>query len=130
MGFDINQIRFENQSIGTTQNGVGKSGEKDAKSPEPQANAKESDRKFDADAMFSAMNIVGMQNFAQINRAQVQNVDPTKYLDENRISDIEAAMAEFENGVDLIAQTIEAEFPNSFSDEQKYALAATVYAAE
>ena len=130
MSFDINKIRLENQSLSAAQSGLARSSEKEQKMPQAEVGTKEASGKFNVDAMFHAMNIDGMHKFAQINMNQFKSIDPTKYLDENRISDIEAAMAEFENGVDVIAQTIEAEFPNSFSDEQKYALAATVYAAE
>ena len=75
------------------------------------------------------MNISAMQNMLNINKAEAKNVDPTKFLSEERISDIEAMMAEFEAGVSEAANMIEAEFPGMFSDEQKNALGAQVFSS-
>ena len=59
-----------------------------------------------------------------------KEVNPNDYLSEERISDIEAMMAEFDNGVNAVANTIEAEFPGMFAQAQKNALAARVFAQE
>ena len=85
-------------------------------------------KQMDVDGMFNAMNIAGLQNKAQINRAETKMVNPSDYLSEERISEIEAMMAEFDSGVNTVANTIEQEFPGVFADSQKFALAAQVFA--
>ena len=127
---DVNQVRFGNYSIGNPQGGAPKKSE--ANASETQANPQQqgAQPKFDVDSMFNAMNIMGMHNLSQLNKAEAKMVNPSDYLSQERISDIEAAMAGFESGVESIANTIEAEFPGMFAPDQKNALAAQIFAAE
>ena len=84
---------------------------------------------FDAENYFNALGMVGAQNMAFISKTD-KIPNPSDYLSEERISNIEAMMAEFDMGVDEIANTIEAEFPGMFAADQKNALAANIFAAE
>ena len=130
MTMDINQVKFGNYSIGTKGSRTKKNEEQVVDNTAKSAQAQQSAKNYDIDAMFNAMNIAGMQNFAYISKAGAKEVNPSDYLSEERVSDIEAMMAEFESGVDNIANVLEAEFPGAFSQEQKNALAASIYAAE
>ena len=127
---DVNQVRFGNYSIGNPQGGAPKKSEANASETQTQSQQNQGAQKFSVEEMFNAMNIAGMQNMVHINRAEAKAVNPADYLDERRISDIEAMMAEFESGVGEIANTIEAEFPGMFAQDQKNALAAEIFAAE
>ena len=128
---EINQVKFGNYSIGTSQSGAKKNEKKEANNTQQNVNQQAAQAKsFDVEAMFNAMNIAGLQNKAQINKTEAKAVNPSDYLSEDRISDIEAMMAEFDSGVNDIANTIEAEFPNVFAQDKKFALAAKVFAQE
>ena len=128
---EINQVKFGNYSIGTSQSGAKKNENREANDTQQNVNQQAFQaNNFDVEAMFSAMNIAGLQNKAQINKAETKAVNPSDYLSEDRISDIEAMMAEFDSGVNEIANTIEAEFPGVFADDKKYALAANIFAQE
>ena len=48
------------------------------------------------------MNIAGIQNISQIKQAERKEVNPSAFLDETRITDIEAMMGKFEDGVGKI----------------------------
>lgn len=126
---DVNQVRFGNYSIGNPNGGAKKNEEQEAQNLAQGAQQQEA-KNIDIDAMFKAMNIAGMQNLAYVSKAEAKEVNPSDYLDEKRISDIEAMMAEFESGVDNIANVLEAEFPGMFAEDQKNALAAQIFAAE
>ena len=76
------------------------------------------------------MNIAGLQNKAQIAHPEKKEVNPSDYLTEDRISDIEAMMGKFEDGVGKIADAIEAELPGFFAQDTKNALAAKIFAQE
>ena len=126
---EVNQIRLNNFTIGsksssTRKNEEGKTEEKVGKETNAQVSASK------ADDFFSALNIAGIQNKAQINMVSRKEVNPSDYLSNDRISDIEAMMAEFDNGVNAVANAIEAEFPGMFAPVQKNALAARVFAQE
>ena len=128
---EINQVKFGNYSIGTSQSGAKKNEKKEANDTQQNVGQQQTQsQKFDVEGMFNAMNIAGLQNKAQINKAETKAVNPNDYLSEERINDIEAMMAEFDFGVNEIANTIEAEFPNVFAQDKKLALAAKVYAQE
>lgn len=126
---DINQVKFGSYSIGNPQGGMAKKSEANASETQTQ-NSQPQSKQLSADEMFNALNIAGMQNMAQVNRTGSKMVNPSDYLSEDRISDIEAMMAGFEAGVDQIANTIEGEFPGMFAADQRYALAANIFAAE
>ena len=126
---DVNQVRFGNYSIGNPQSGVPERNEEKAGESQTQNQQSQNAQIFDVEAMFNALNIVGMQNMMHVNKADSKEVNPADYLDENRINDIEAMMAEFEAGVETAANTIEAEFPGMFSAEQKNALGAQIFSS-
>lgn len=124
----VSNVRIGNYSIGNPQGGSTNRNEADASNTQTQ-NQQAQPQNFDVESYFSALGMVGAQNMAFISKTdKVPN--PSDYLSDERISDIEAAMAEFESGVDEIANTIEAEFPGMFAADQKNALAAEIFAAE
>ena len=125
---DINQVKFGSYSIGTSFNGTQKKESKEAGETQVGVNQQNQAKQIDVDGMFNAMNIAGLQNKAQINRAETKTVNPSDYLSEDRIKDIEAMMAGFDSGVNTVANTIEQEFPGVFADSQKFALAAQIFA--
>ncbi len=127
---DVNQVRFGNYSIGNSGVGARKSEGKEKQEVLPEAKNEGVKREISADEMFSAMNIAGLQNKAQININSRAEINPMDYLSEDRIKDIEAMMGKFESGVNQVADVIEAEFPNALSQQDKLALAANIYAAE
>ena len=125
---DVNQVRFGSYSIGNPQGGAPKKSEgkaEETQTQNPQANP----QSFDVESYYNALGMVGMQNLAFVSKAD-KIPNPSDYLSEERISDIEASMVAFESGVDEIANTIEAEFPGMFAADQKNALAAEIFAAE
>ncbi|MBR5303220.1 MAG: hypothetical protein IKU37_00145 [Candidatus Gastranaerophilales bacterium] len=126
---DVNQVRFGNYSIGNPQNGTPKKNEEKASETQTQ-NQQQTLSSLNPNEVMNALGLAGMQNLAFISKSEAKEVNPTDYLDEGRISDIEAMMAEFEAGVGQVAQTIEAEFPDMFAPDQLNALAAKVFAAE
>ena len=128
---DVNQVRFGNYTIGSSQAHLGKKEEAQKESVQQQEVKSSSDtQKMSADDFFNAMNISGLQNRAQISSIAKKEVNPSDYLSEDRIRDIQAMMGKFENGVNQVADVIEAEFPNALSQQDKLALAANIYAAE
>ena len=126
---DINQVRFGNYSIGNHQasskNDENKLGEKS----QNEAKANVASEK-NPDGVRSALNIAGVQNMAQINVAAKKEVNPAAHLSADRMADIEAMMADFELGVNQIADALEDEFPGMLSDEKKMALAAQIFAQD
>ena len=128
---EVNQVRFGSYSIGNAGIGARKSEGKEKQEVKAEAKSEGMKNEVSAEEMFSAMNIAGLQNKARVNNVNTRaEVNPMDYLDENRIKDIEAMMGEFELGVNQVADVIEAEFPNTLSQQDKLALAAEVYAAE
>ena len=126
---DVNQVRFGNYSIGNPQNGTPKKNEEKASETQTQ-NQQQTLSSLNPNEVMNALGLAGMQNLAFISKSEAKEVNPMDYLDEGRISDIEAMMAEFETGVNNTANVIEGEFPGMFTEEQKNALAAQIFAAE
>ena len=125
---DINKVTFGNYSIGAKQGNVQK---ETGKEEAPKANVAESNEKsIDKEAFLNAMDIAGMQNKIQIAKTEKKAVNPADFLNEDRISDIEAMMGKFEDGVNSVANAIEAEFPGFFAEDTKNALAAKIFAQE
>ena len=125
---DINQVRFGSYSIGNPRPNANNSNKSEEKPAEVKNESVQSS--VNAEDMFSAMNIAGLQNKAQINIGQNKEVNPMDYLSEERISDIEAMMGAFDSGVENVANVIETEFPGMFAESQKNALAARIFAGE
>lgn len=126
---DINQVRFGNYSIGSNQTSAKKNNDKLNEQAKEEVKTQVAQEKS-ADGVMSALNIAGMQNLAQVNVVAKKEVNPTDYLSEDRIADIEAMMGGFELGVNQIADVIEDEFPGMLSNEQKMALAAQIFDQE
>jgi len=128
MTMDVNQVKFGSYSIGNSQTN---SKQEKAKPNEVKDVVETGNLKqVSADEIFSAMDLQGIQNKAQVNLAQKREVNPNDYLTQDRIDDIEAMMGNFENGVLDAADTIDAEFPGLFKDADRLALAAQVFARE
>ncbi len=128
---DINQVRFGNYSIAN-------SGAKAKKQPkkEEQTNLTESKNQFqpkDANnnAVLDALNLQGLQNKAQIlpNKKEL-DIDAllAKYSTPESQDRIANMMNSFDLGVNKVADTLDKEFPGVFSDENKNAFAASIYA--
>lgn len=127
---DVNQVRFGEYYIGTSNRRSAskeREAQKEEQAPNMQAQAMPSG---DREDILNALNITGTQNLAFVSKTEVQAPNPADYLDEARISDIEAMMAEFDNGVNQVADIIEAEFPNMFAPDVKNSMAARIFAAE
>ena len=125
---DINKITFGNFSIGSKRENLKQEAQKD---DSPKANVADVEsKKVDSEAFLNAMDIAGIQNKAQITVKENKGINPADFLSEDRISDIEAMMGKFENGVGTIADAIEVEFPGFFAPDTKNALAAKIYAQE
>ena len=107
-----------------SQNDEQKETEKDLKSEGQNREA------VSADDYFKAMNLAGSQFKAFISKnTGVDSIEKaTELLGEDRTSSIEAMMAEFENGVNDIADIIDEEFGDIFSTPEKNALAAKIFA--
>lgn len=128
---DVNQVRFGNYTIGSSQAHLGKKEEAQKESVQQQEVKSSSDtQKMSADDFFNAMNISGLQNRAQISSIAKKEVNPSDYLSEDRIRDIQAMMGKFDSGVNQVANTIEQEFPGLFKPESKMALAAQIFSAQ
>lgn len=125
---DVNQVRFGSYSIGNPQGGAPKKSEEQVN--EQTQNQTQTTSSANPNEVMNALGMQGMQNIAFISKPEAQSINPTDYLDEERISNIEAMMAEFEAGVDVIGNQIEAEFPGMFSIANRNALAAEIFAAE
>lgn len=125
---DVNQVRFGSYSIGNSQTNQ-KRNEKPSEEAILNAQSGVNIQSKDEETL-DALKMLGMQNMVQVNAAGKKEVNPVDYLSADRISDIEAMMGEFESGVETITNAIEAEFPGAFADDKKYALAASIFAAE
>ena len=124
---DINKVVFGNFGLSAQKNNAKKS---EAKEEAVKANVGGEAKNLDAEAVFNALNIAGLQNKAQIAKAEKKEINPADYLTQDRIADIEAMMGKFEDGVGVVADAIENEFPGFFAADAKNALAAKLYAAE
>ena len=117
----INNVRFVNFAVGDKNGGAQRQAAKEEvkqveQQAAPQVAEKES-KEFPA-----SLDILGAQYKASINKVEPKELSP------ERVSDIEAMMAEFENGVNAVADTIDAEFPGFFAPDAKLALAAQIFA--
>ena len=125
---NINQVRFgyaiSNAKVDTNKT------DKNDKQEKNVAEQQTTKSVYSADNVLSALNLAGVVNQVAINKAGAKEVNPSDYLSNDRINDIEAAMAEFENGVGNIADIIDDEFGDFFSEAQKNALAASIYSQE
>ena len=125
---EINQVRFGNYSIGNSGARNAKKEEKPSKEVMPELSG-ENVTPVNSEDMLNAMNIAGLQNGSNINFVARKEVNPKEFLNEERIADIEAMMAEFESGVGAVADIIGQEIPG-MSEANKNALAARVFAQE
>ena len=127
---DVNKVWFGNYSIGNPKSGSSKKGDEKASEKETQNLQVQAEATLNPESILNALGVAGMQNLAFISKADVQTINPSEFLSQERICDIEAAMEEFEKGVGLVAQTIEAEFPGALAPDKLNALAAKIFAAE
>ena len=126
---DVNQVRFGEYYIGTS-SGRNANRERKAEKEGQQSVQTQAMPSADREDILNALDISGAQNLAFVSKTEVQAPNPADYLDEARISDIEAMMTEFDNGVNQVADIIEAEFPNMFAPDIKNSMAARIFAAE
>ena len=130
MSYEVNNVRFGNYSIGNPQQGSQKKaneGQVGQESAQPQNQTQST---FNPDSVMSALGNMGAYNLISINKAEAQAVNPADYLSEERMSDIEAMMAEFEAGVNQYVSVLEDEFSGAMTPAQMNALAAQIYAQE
>ncbi|MBQ8635778.1 hypothetical protein IJ425_06470 [bacterium] len=125
----VNNVRIGGYTVGNQPNASARNNEKTNENANAKAGVQNNQKDFNVDNMFNAMNISAMQNMLNINKAEAKAINPADFLSEERISDIEAMMAEFEAGVSLAADAIETEFPGMFAAEQKNALAAKIFSS-
>jgi len=124
---DVNRIIFGDFSLGAKQFEAQKRNDEE-KDLKPSADKPENSS--NAGAFSNALDIAGVQNKIQVKQIERKEVNPSEFLDENRIADIEAMMGKFEDGVNVVANAIESEFPGFFASDAKNALAAKIYAQE
>ena len=125
---EVNQVRFGNYTIGNS----GAKKQKKEQKPEEELQlqpSSENKKSVNREDLLNAMDLVALQNKPQINSAGMKEINPTEFLNGDRISDIEAMMAEFEAGVKAAAQVIGQEFPE-LSEANVNALAARIFAQE
>ena len=116
----INNVRFVNFAVGDKNSNAKKQA---AQEEVEQAEQQVAPQVVEESKDFpTSLDILGAQYKASINKVEPKELSP------ERVNDIEAMMAEFENGVNAIADTIDAEFPGFFADDAKLALAAQIYA--
>ena len=123
---EVNQVRFGNYTIGNSLQRQQKKEEKPAEESQTQSLGGKF-KSVNRDDLLNAMNMVGLQNLPQITSAGTKEINPAEFLEEGRIADIEAMMAEFENGVNIIAEAIRKEFPE-MSEADINTLAALIFA--
>ena len=123
---EVNQVRFGNYTIGNSTPKNKKGEKKPEQEAQPQIQQSQANSTNREDVL-NAMDMIALQNKPQVNSTGVNSVDPTEFLNEERIADIEAMMAEFEAGVNAAAQVIGEEFPE-LSEANKNALAARFFA--
>ena len=125
---EVNQVRFGNYSIGSKSAQAGRSGGAQKDESVKEEKKEQLNAQVEADNIFNALDIAGLQNKMQINAVSQKEVNPKNYLSEERIQDIEAMMGDFEAGVNSVANIIESEFPGVFANDAKNALAASIFA--
>ncbi len=128
MAQEVNNVRFGNYSIGNSQSGKPKAKEGEVNQGSTSVAQEQTQSKFNPDGVMNALGAMGAYNLISINKADTQAINPSDYLDEGRISDIEAMMAEFEAGVNEYAVVLEEEFSGALTQPQINALAAQMYA--
>ena len=120
-------VKFGDYSIGANSAGAKESKLKD-ENAKPLISEGTQTANVDPEKVFDSLNMQGVYNIAQVVKSDKNEiVDPTKFLSEDRINDIEAMMGKFDDGVGAIADKIKAEFP-TLSDKSAYALAARLFA--
>ncbi len=128
---DIGKVKFGEYSVGNGQIApkTKNEGKKETKQ-EVLTQAKQN--AINPDDMYNALGLMGTQNMAFISRSsKIADVESaSNLLGEERVNDIEAMMAEFENGVSDIADIIDEEFDGMFDEAEKNALAAKIFAKE
>ena len=110
---EVNQVRFGNYTIGNSNT----RNPKKEQQPEEEVQNQSSGQEFKSvnrDDLLNAMDMVALQNKPNINSKGVSDIDPSEFLSEERTTDIEAMMAEFEAGVNSIADAIGKEFDSNF----------------
>ena len=122
------KVMFGEYSIGAKSSGAKKDDLKN-ETPKTVLNAEVKGTDVSPEKVLNTLDIQGAYNRAQVFRSEKKEVNPSDYLSDERIADIEAMMDKFDNGVNSMAESIRAEFPG-LSDESAYALAAKIYAAE
>ena len=125
---EVNQVRFGNYTIGNSNARNPKKEQKPEEEVQTQPSAQDV-KSVNRDDLLNAMNMVGLQNKPNINSRGMTDIDPSEFLSEERTTDIEAMMAEFETGVNRIADAIGKEFPE-LSEANRNALAARIFAQE
>ncbi len=126
---DVNQVRFGNYTIANSQAQLTKKEDAKKENVKQETSNPSIESKVSAEDIYNAMDITAAQNKAQISVAK-KEVNPLEHLSQDRINDIEAMMAEFENGVNKTADIIEQEFPGLFPNDARLALASKVFAQE
>ena len=122
---DVNNVRFGNYSIGNSNARQLKDEQKPAE--EKTTEAKQNQNAFiNPDKAMDVLAAQGMMNMAQVDYVSRKEVNPTDYLSEDRIADIEAMMGKFDSGVNEIADVIGNEIP--LSPANRLALAAHIFA--
>ena len=126
---DVNQVKFGNYTVNNWGSGAKRKEEQKEESQAPQA--KETTmQNVSAEEVFDVLDVKGMQNKSVISFVSKTEINPKDYLSDERIRNIEAMMAEFENGVNKTADIIEQEFPGLFPNDARLALASKVFAQE
>ncbi len=126
---DVNQVKFGNYTVNNWGSGAKRKEEQKEESQAPQA--KETTmQNVSAEEVFDVLDVKGMQNKSVISFVSKTEINPKDYLSDERIRNIEAMMAEFENGVNKSAEVIDKEFGGLLPADQKMALAAKVFAQE
>ena len=120
-------VKFGDYSIGAKSSGTKDSKLKD-ENAKPLTSEEAQTANVNPEKVLDTLNVQGTYNRAQIVKADKKEVNPADYLSEERITDIEAMMGKFDDGVGAIAGKIKAEFP-MLSDKSAYALAARLFAA-
>ena len=126
----VSNVRIGNYSIGNPQGGAAKKNENEAGNLQAQNQQAQLAQAADKEAFTLESKSSDAYGRMLVNFNKAQMINPSDYLSDERISDIEAMMAEFDSGVESYANTIEAEFPGMFDEASKNALAAQIFAAE
>ena len=127
----INNVGWSQTAVGgnyvQSQTAAGKDATAEAQTSGAQQNLEST---YNPENVLTAMQTLGAYNLVNVNKTDASAVDPTKYLSEERIADIEAMMAEFDDGVEELAVIIDEELPDDVSQATINALAASLYAQE